>query len=67
MVGAAFPDLDKPSTVFFGFSPFPKVWDAFHAGIQHEDQRRMPQEIVVGLGLGLLVQRLSQVSKARVS
>ena len=30
MAGAAFPDLDKPSTLFFGRSPFPRAVDAFH-------------------------------------
>ncbi len=46
--GAAFPDLDKPGTLFFGRSPFPVAVDAFHARIQRESTRRMPQEFVVG-------------------
>jgi hypothetical protein len=49
MAGAAFPDLDKPSTVFFGCSPFPRAVDAFHSRIQRESPRRMPQEIIVGI------------------
>jgi len=49
MAGAVLPDLDKPSTVFFGGSPFPAVLDAFHRVIQRESPRRMPQEVVVGL------------------
>jgi hypothetical protein len=49
MAGAAFLDLDKPSRVFFGFSPFPRAVDDFHARIQRESTRRMPQEILVGL------------------
>lgn len=36
MVGAALPDLDKPSRIFFGFSPFPERVDAFHTRIQDE-------------------------------
>jgi hypothetical protein len=49
MAGAAFLDLDKPSTVFFGFSPFPRAVDALHEAVQRESPRRMPQEILVGL------------------
>ena len=48
MSGAAFPDLDKPSLLFFGRSPFPKAWDDFHVEIQRESRDRMPQEFVVG-------------------
>jgi len=55
MAGGAFPDLDKPSELFFGRSPFPARWDAFHARIQRESPRRMPQEVVVAAGLGALV------------
>ena len=55
MAGAALPDLDKPSVVFFGRSPFPKVVDDFHGRIQTESADRMPQEVLVGLGLAALV------------
>ena len=48
MSGAAFPDLDKPSQLFFGRSPFPASWDDFHVRIQRESRDRMPQEFVVG-------------------
>lgn len=51
MAGAAFPDLDKPSRLFFGRSPFPAGFDAVHLAIQRESRDRMGQEIVVGLGL----------------
>lgn len=47
MAGAAFPDLDKPSTLFFGRSPFPAGVDAFHKRIQRESVARMPQEFLV--------------------
>ena len=60
MAGAAFLDLDKPSTVFFGFSPFPARVDAFHQRIQRESPRRMPQEILVGLVGALVVARLTR-------
>ncbi len=61
MAGAAFLDLDKPSRVFFGFSPFPRAVDHIHARIQHEAPHRMPQEILVGimgaLGVAVLTRR----------
>jgi hypothetical protein len=55
MLGAAFPDTDKPWDLFVGGSPFPDGFDRFHAGIQTESPRRMPQELVVGTALGLAV------------
>jgi hypothetical protein len=48
MVGAALPDLDKPSVMFFGRSPYPRVVDKFHAGIQRESRRRFPVEVAAG-------------------
>lgn len=53
MAGAAFLDLDKPSLVFFGFSPFPAAVDGVHGRVQREAEHRMPQEIVTGI-LGAL-------------
>jgi hypothetical protein len=44
MAGAAFPDLDKPSKLFFGRSPFPPAVDRFHSAIQHEKSRRAHYE-----------------------
>lgn len=66
MAGAAFPDLDKPSRLFFGASPFPRVVDDVHSRIQHESPRRMPQEILVGLTASLLLVALAR-RRARVS
>ena len=51
MAGAAFPDLDKPSRLFFKRSPFPRALDEFHMRIQREDPSRMRQELAVGAGL----------------
>jgi len=48
MAGAALPDLDKPSKIFFGFSPFPAVIDQFHSDIQRESRQRFPVEVVAG-------------------
>ena len=45
MAGAALPDLDKPSTVFFGRSPFPRAWDWFHHRIQDEAPHRFKYEV----------------------
>lgn len=44
MAGAAFPDLDKPSRLWFGRSPFPRGWDHFHRAVQHEAPRRAHYE-----------------------
>ncbi|MBS44860.1 MAG: hypothetical protein CMH83_17175 [Nocardioides sp.] len=54
MAGACLPDADKPSELFFGRSPFPAAFDAFHKRIQRESSDRMPQEFVVA-GAGLAV------------
>ncbi|MBF4161794.1 hypothetical protein [Nocardioides acrostichi] len=56
MLGACAPDADKPSTLFFGRSPYPRVVDDWHISIQNESPRRLPQEVVVA-GLGALVAR----------
>ncbi len=77
MTGACLPDLDKPSLVFFGRSPFPERFDLFHGVIQTESPRRMPQELLVGLAGAAAVglhtrrarraQRFSQGVNASVS
>ena len=45
MAGAALPDLDKPSVVFFGRSPWPRAVDAFHVRIQDEAPNRLKYEV----------------------
>ena len=65
MAGAAFLDLDKPSTVFFGFSPFPRAVDRIHGRIQHEAPHRMPQEILVGIMGALGVAALTRRARRR--
>ena len=57
MLGAAFPDADKPCELFFGWSPFPEAVDRFHKRIQHESTTRMPQELVVAAAGALVVRR----------
>lgn len=62
MLGACLPDADKPSTLFFGRSPFPLLVDDWHRSIQHESVRRLPQEFLVAaagaLALRTLLRRL---------
>ena len=62
MAGAALPDLDKPARVFFGWSPFPRAVDEFHARIQDEARSRWWVEAAAAAGftaatLGLLSAR----------
>lgn len=45
MAGAALPDLDKPSKLWFGRSPFPPAVDRFHMAIQHEAPHRAHYEV----------------------
>jgi hypothetical protein len=45
MAGAALPDLDKPSKVFFGRSPFPRAVDRLHRVIQDEAPHRFKYEL----------------------
>jgi hypothetical protein len=45
MTGAALPDLDKPSKVFFGRSPFPRAVDRTHMRIQDEAPHRLKYEL----------------------
>lgn len=49
MTGAALPDLDKPSVVFFGRSPFPRGWDSFHMRIQDEAPHRLKYELATAV------------------
>ncbi len=69
MLGACFPDADKPSELFFGRSPFPASVDRFHKAIQTESRSRMPQEFVVAavqlVTFGLLVRRAARAGGPR--
>jgi len=57
MLGACFPDSDKPAQLFFGRSPFPAVVDRWHGAIQDESPERMPREVAAAV-LGVLAVRL---------
>lgn len=52
--GACLPDIDKPSELFFGRSPFPRWFDRFHAVIQHERDHRWGREVVTAAGMAVL-------------
>jgi hypothetical protein len=45
MLGAAFPDSDKPAQMFFHRSPFPPRVDQFHSAIQRESARGVRTEL----------------------
>ena len=47
MAGAALPDIDKPSLLWFGVSPFPAAVGRFHSGIQDEALDRYGREACV--------------------
>jgi hypothetical protein len=49
--GACLPDIDKPSELFFGSSPFPRWFDWFHQAIQHERPHRWKREVTVAAGM----------------
>jgi hypothetical protein len=51
MLGAAFPDADKPAELFFGRSPFPVAMDDFHSNIQRESADGLRREIALGVAL----------------
>jgi hypothetical protein len=44
MLGAALPDADKPTKLWFGFSPWPAAVNHFHSRIQDEAPGRFPTE-----------------------
>lgn len=70
MAGAALPDLDKPSKVFFGFSPFPRAFDRVHMRIQDEAPHRFKYEVATGgvllaVAIGLLLGRRQRRALSR--
>jgi hypothetical protein len=59
MLGAAFPDSDKPAEMFFGRSPFPERVDLLHARIQRESSHGIRTEIRAALAMVVAVRVLS--------
>ena len=45
MAGAALPDLDKPSILFFGRSPWPRLVNKIHQRIQREERHHLKNEL----------------------
>ena len=52
MTGAALPDIDKPTNLWFGWSPFPAAVDRFHSRIQREEPRRAHIELLAAAAFG---------------
>jgi hypothetical protein len=48
IAGAALPDAEKPTTLWFGWSPFPRAVDRFHGRIQREAWNRAYVELIAG-------------------
>jgi hypothetical protein len=48
MAGAALPDIDKPTKLWFGWSPFPRAVQRFHTRIQDEAPDRVRRELATG-------------------
>ena len=51
MAGAALPDVDKPTRLWFGRSPWPPAVDWFHGVIQDEASDRFPVELLAACAL----------------
>jgi hypothetical protein len=64
MLGAAFPDADKPALMFFGRSPFPAAVDRFHQRIQRESGHGIRTEIRAALAMIVVVRLLSWLRSA---
>ena len=66
MTGAALPDADKPTTMWFGWSPFPAAVDRFHARIQDESFHRAPVELAAaGLFAGAALAAIRHARRGR--
>jgi hypothetical protein len=66
MTGAALPDADKPTTMWFGWSPFPAAVDRFHARIQDESFHRAPVELAAaGLFAGAALAAIRRARRGR--
>ena len=52
MAGAALPDIEKPTRLLLGWSPFPRAVDDFHVAIQREAPRRAHYELAAAAMLG---------------
>jgi hypothetical protein len=66
MAGAALPDADKPTTMWFGWSPFPRAVDRFHTGIQREAWHRGYVEVLAAGILSAAALTALRQSRARL-
>ena len=53
MTGAALPDIEKPTRLFLGWSPFPAAVDRFHTRIQREAAGRGHLEVLAAGALAV--------------
>ena len=53
MTGAALPDIDKPTKLYLGWTPFPRAVDRFHQHIQREAPGRAHVELLAAGTLAL--------------
>lgn len=66
MVGAALPDLDKPSSMFLGHQLWPGVVNRFHGRIQDEAPHRfVSHELVAAAGFAVTAAALLRRRAAR--
>jgi hypothetical protein len=65
MAGAALPDLNKPSVVFFGRSPFPRAVDRLHKVIQDEAPHRFKYELAAAVAFCAAAVALLRVPAAQ--
>ena len=63
MAGAALPDVDKPTRLWFGWSPFPRAVDRFHGRIQDEASHRAYVEVLAASAFGIAA--LAALRRAR--
>ena len=63
MAGAAMPDIDKPTRLWFGWSPFPRAVDRFHGRIQDEASHRAYVEVLAASAFGIAA--LAALRRAR--
>jgi hypothetical protein len=63
MAGAAMPDIDKPTRLWFGWSPFPGAVDRFHSRIQDEASHRAYVEVLAASAFGIAA--LAALRRAR--
>jgi hypothetical protein len=67
MAGAALPDLDKPSIVLFGRSPWPGLVNRIHMRIQREERYHLKYELAAAAVFSVAAAGLLRGSRKGVS